>query len=262
MSTGRGETLPRLVEVMQRLLAPDGCAWDRAQTLETLRPYIVEEAFEVVDAIDAGSPEALKEELGDLLMQIVFSAELARAAGHFGPDDVIAAIADKLERRHPHVFGDAEARAAGAKQGDWERLKAEEKVGRGLLEGIPRALPALLRAVRVGEKAAHVGYDWPDAEGVRAKIDEELAELDAATDPEAEERELGDLLFAIASFARKRSLDPEAALRGALERFGARLATVQERAQADGVRLSDLGAEELDTRWEAAKAELERDRER
>jgi tetrapyrrole methylase family protein/MazG family protein/ATP diphosphatase len=259
---GRGESLPRLVQIMRRLLGPDGCDWDRAQSLETLRPYVIEEAFEVVDAIDRREPMLLKEELGDLLMQIVFCAELARAAGHFGPDDVVAAIADKLERRHPHVFGDEAARARGAQQGDWERLKAQEKQGRGLLEGIPTALPALLRAVRVGEKAATVGYDWPDAAGVRAKIAEELAELDAAADHEteereAEERELGDLLFAIASYARKRRLDPEAALRGALDRFAQRMAVVEEQARQEGVRLETLDAEELDVRWRAAKAKLD-----
>lgn len=240
--------MPRLVEVMRRLLGPDGCPWDRAQTKETLRPYVIEEAFEVVDAIDRGGPAELREELGDLLMQVVFLAELGRAEGSFDLDEVILGIADKLERRHPHIFGGGEARG-------WEAIKAEEKAGRGTLEGVPVAMPALLRAVRIGEKAARVGYDWPDAEGVRAKIDEELRELDEAEGREREEEELGDLLFAIASWARKRTIDPEAALRRALDRFGDRFARVERRAVSDGVRLEELDAEELDRRWRAAKAE-------
>src|SRR5688500_13213614 len=184
---------------MQKLLAPDGCPWDREQSLETLRPYIVEEAFEVVDAIDRQSDGHLKEELGDLLLQVVFCAELARAKGWFGPDDVITGICDKLVRRHPHVFGDLDVKTSAEVLANWEAIKAEEKKGRGVVEGIPTAMPALLRAVRVGEKAARVGYDWPDAESVRAKIDEELRELDGASSKEERERELGDLLFAIAS---------------------------------------------------------------
>jgi MazG family protein len=254
---GRGESLPRLVEVMQRLLGPGGCPWDREQSLETLRPYVIEEAFEVVDAIDQGSPELLREELGDLLLQVVFSAELARAQGWFGPDDVIAGICEKLVRRHPHVFGEVEVSGSGEVLTQWERIKAEEKKGRGLLEGVPRAMPALLRAARIGDKASSVGFDWPDAAGARAKIDEELAELDEAPDAQAEERELGDLLFAVASWARKRGHDPEAALRRALDRFGERFARVERRAGAEGLELAGLDAEELDARWQAAKAELE-----
>jgi tetrapyrrole methylase family protein/MazG family protein/ATP diphosphatase len=260
MREGKGESLPELVEVMQRLLGEGGCPWDREQTLESLRPYIIEEAFEVVDAIDRGSHALLREELGDLLMQVVFCAELGRGEGHFGPDDVIAGIRDKLVRRHPHVFSDASVSGSAEVLANWERIKAEEKPGRGTLEGIPVAMPALARAVRVGEKAARIGYDWPDAEGVRAKIDEELAELDACTDREDEERELGDLLFAIASWARKRALDPEAALRGSLDRFGARLWLVEARAKAEGVQLDALDAGELDARWRAAKAEPDQSR--
>lgn len=256
----RGEALPRLVTIMQRLLSPDGCPWDRRQTFESLRPYVLEEAFEVVDAIDRGSPEDLCEELGDFLMQFVFLSELARAENWFGPDDAIHGICDKLERRHPHVFGDEVLEDATAVERSWEAIKRREKQGRGLLEGIPLALPALLRAVRVGEKAARVGFDWPDAAGARAKVDEELAELDRATatgDRSAEERELGDLLFALASWSRKRGLDPESALRGALIRFGRRLEAVETQARADGVQLEKLDPEDLDQRWEAAKARLE-----
>ena len=256
----RGALLPRLVDVMQRLLEPDGCPWDRAQTLETLRPYVIEEAHEVVDAIDRGSPELLREELGDLLLQVVFQAELARGRGWFGPDDVIVGICDKLVRRHPHVFGD-EAKATSPERAleRWEQMKKAEKKDRGALDGVPVALPALLRAVRVGEKAAAVGYDWPDDRGPREKIDEELAELDgaaAAGDDKAVEEELGDVLFSLASFARKRGLDPEAALRRTLDRFSARFRAAEETARERGVRLEELGDAERDALWEQAKANL------
>lgn len=248
-----GASLPRLVEVMRTLLGPSGCPWDRAQTPETLKGYVIEEAYEVVSAIESGGQADLREELGDLLMQIVFLAELAPA---FDVDDVVAGIADKLERRHPHVFGDVDVSGEGEVLANWEAIKAQEKKGRGALEGVPRSMPGLLRAMRVGEKAARVGYDWPDAKGARAKIDEELAELDRAEDRVHEEQELGDLLFAITSYARKRGLDPEAALRGTLERFGARFAVVERRAADEGVRLSELDPDELERRWQAAKAEL------
>lgn len=252
----KGENLPRLVGVMQALLGPGGCPWDREQTLETLRPYVIEEAYEVVDAIDRGSPQMLREELGDLLLQIVFQAELARARGWFGIDEVVDAVCDKLERRHPHVFGDAETTSASGALEQWERLKKAEKRGRGALDGIPVALPSLLRAVRVGEKASAVGYDWPDAGGPRAKIDEELAEMDRAFaegNREAAERELGDVLFSLASFARKQGMDPEAALRGALDRFGARFAEAERTARERGSALDEMSPEELDRLWEEAK---------
>jgi tetrapyrrole methylase family protein/MazG family protein/ATP diphosphatase len=259
MDEQRGQNLPRLVGVMQSLLAPEGCPWDREQTLETLRPYVIEEAFEVVDAIDKGDPTLLREELGDLLLQIVFQAELARAAGWFGPDDVVDAICEKLVRRHPHVFGDEDATDAAAALGNWERLKKAEKAGRGALDGVPVALPALLRAVRVGEKAAAVGYDWPDADGAQAKVDEELAELDRALDADdmtRAEAELGDVLFALASLSRKRGLDPEAALRGTLERFSQRFSAAETFARTEGKGLDELDPEALDALWVRAKAEV------
>jgi MazG family protein len=253
----KGQSLPRLVEIMQRLLAPNGCPWDREQTLETLRPYVVEEAHEVVDAIDSGSPKELREELGDLLLQIVFQSELARAHGWFGPDDVVDAICDKLIRRHPHVFGDAKVKDTSEVLANWEVIKAEEKKGRGVLEGVPKALPALLRALRVGEKAARVGFDWPDRAGARAKLNEELNELDealASGDHDAAERELGDVLFALVSVARKADIDPEAALRGTLDRFGQRVRKVESAVMARGQELSQVSPEQLDLLWEAAKA--------
>lgn len=252
-----GERFAALVEVIERLLGPDGCPWDRAQSPESMRRFVLEEAFELVEAIDAGDPGALREELGDLLMQVVLLGELARARGWFTTDDAIEGIRDKLVRRHPHVFADATARDAAEVLERWEAIKRTEKAGRGLLDGVPVTMPALARAVAIGEKAARVGYDWADAQGVRAKIDEELAELDAADSPEAEERELGDLLFALASYARKRGHDPEAALRRALARFTARMGAVERAAAADGVALEALDADALDRLWQRAKAETD-----
>jgi MazG family protein len=251
-----GETLPRLVQIMQRLLAPGGCPWDREQTLETLRPYVIEEAHEVVDAIDRGAPDDLREELGDLLLQIVFQSELARSKGWFGPDDVVDAICTKLVRRHPHVFADVKVETAAEVISNWEAIKAREKEGRGALEGVPVALPALLRALRMGEKAARVGFDWPDGQGARDKIGEELTELDQAVragDRAHAERELGDLLFSIVNYARKLSLDPEAALRGTLDRFARRVRAIEQRVQADGRAVESLSPAELDELWASVK---------
>jgi MazG family protein len=259
LSEQNGQSLPRLVEIMQRLLAPDGCPWDREQTLETLRQYVVEEAHEVVDAIDHGKPDELREELGDLLLQIVFQSEIARSKGWFGPDDVVTAIVDKLVRRHPHVFGDLKVSGTAEVLEQWEQLKAKEKAGRGVLDGVPKALPALLRATRVGEKAARVGFDWPDLAGAREKVNEELAELDAAVhseDRKRTEEELGDVLFSLVSVARKLDLDPEAALRGTLERFGQRVRWVEERVEERGQDLSALDPAELDALWHEAKHAL------
>jgi 23S rRNA (adenine2503-C2)-methyltransferase len=195
----RGQSFPRLVELMQRLLADDGCPWDREQTFESLRRYVVEEAHEVVDAIDGGDRDELRTELGDLLLQVVFQAELGRAEGRFGPDDVVGAIVDKIVRRHPHVFADEKAETAKDVLESWEQLKAREKGAKGLLGGIPRSMPALLRAQRIGEKVEKVGFDWPDTKGSRAKVAEEMGELDAAIasgDRAHIEEELGDALFA------------------------------------------------------------------
>ncbi|GAB4213734.1 MAG: nucleoside triphosphate pyrophosphohydrolase [Sandaracinaceae bacterium] len=269
LSEQRGQTLPRLVAIMQRLLAPDGCPWDREQTLETLRPYVVEEAHEVVDAIDRGDKDDLREELGDLLLQIVFQSELARARGWFGPDDVIDAISDKMVRRHPHVFGDDRLGSSAEVLEAWERRKALEREAkarnegasgdepRGALDGVPVTMPSLLRAVRVGDKAARVGYDWPSPAGARAKIDEELAELDAASatgDSVRTEEELGDVLFALASWARLSKIDPEAALRRALDRFTARFREAEHLAFARGTPLDQLDDEARDALWNEVKA--------
>lgn len=264
MMKQRGERLPELVAIMQRLLAPDGCPWDREQTLESLRPYVIEEAHEVVEAIDRGDLTHLREELGDLLLQIVFQSALTEqrdGSERFGIDDVIGAICDKLVRRHPHVFGDEKAANSDDVRERWEALKAKEKVGRGVLEGVPRALPGLLRATRMGEKAAHLGLDWRDAAGPRAKLDEELAELDeaiAAGDTQAVESELGDVLFTLASLARKRGIDAEAALRGTLDRFSARVAEIERLARERNLTPPTLSAEQVDALWKEAKEALSR----
>jgi tetrapyrrole methylase family protein/MazG family protein/ATP diphosphatase len=251
---------------MQRLLAPDGCPWDREQTLETLRTFVIEEAHEVVDAIDRGSPEALREELGDLLLQIVFQSEIGRAKGWFGPDDVVHGIVTKMVRRHPHVFGTIEEgrgslETADQVLADWEQRKARERAkngkgDKGALDGVPRSMPALLRATRVGEKAGRFGFDWPDAAAVRPKIDEELRELDEAAasgDATRMEEELGDVLFALASWGRHQKLDPESALRGSLERFSKRFSSVETQARESGKDLASMTPTELDTLWAEAK---------
>ena len=251
-----GESLAGLVELMQTLLGPNGCPWDREQTLETLRQYVIEEAHEVVYAIDGGEPEMLREELGDLLLQVVFQAALTEQHGWFDIDGVVEAISEKLVRRHPWVFGDEEVSDASGAINSWEAIKAKEKKERGALGGVPVALPGLLRAVRIGEKASAVGYDWPDAGGPRAKIDEELQELDEAAeqgDMAAVEHELGDLLFALATYGRKQGLDPEAAIRGSLSRFSSRFRHCELAAKADGKDLRDYSEPELDELWERAK---------
>jgi tetrapyrrole methylase family protein/MazG family protein/ATP diphosphatase len=261
-----GSTLPRLVGVMQRLLAPDGCPWDREQTFETLRKYVLEEACEVIDAIEGGNREALREELGDLILQVVFQAELARTEGAFAIDDVIAAIIDKLVHRHPHVFGDLEAKDAEEVLRNWEKIKAEEKKGRGILGGVPRSLPALTRAQRIGEKVSRVGFDWEDPKGSRAKVTEELAELDAAIqrgDASAIEDEMGDVLFALVNLSRHVNLDAEGALRRTIDKFTNRFAHVEKRVQAEHGGWGDprekdkaasLPLETLDKYWDEAKA--------
>lgn len=255
--TKRGETLAGLVELMQTLLGPNGCPWDREQTLDTLRQYVIEEAYEVVDAIDQGKPEMLREELGDLLLQVVFQSALTEGQGWFDIDGVVEAISEKLVRRHPWVFGDEKVDDASGAIDSWEAIKAKEKKERGALGGVPVALPGLLRAVRMGEKASAVGYDWPDAGGPRAKIDEELKELDEAADKgdvAALEHELGDLLFALATYGRKQGLDPEAALRASLNRFSSRFRHCELAAKEDGKDLRDYDEAELDDMWEQAKA--------
>ncbi len=257
-----GRSFVRLVELMQRLLAEDGCPWDREQDFASLRRYVLEEACEVIDAIDGGDRDELREELGDLALQVIFQAELARREGSFGPDDVVAGICDKLVRRHPHVFADVSVADADEVLRNWERIKAAERKEKGLLDGVPRSLPSLVRAQRTGEKVARVGFDWPDVRGSRAKVTEELAELDraiASGDQAAIASELGDALFALVNLARHVRVDAEAALRETTTKFAARFAHVEARVKArhggwpaPGAPALDLA--ELDTYWDEAKA--------
>jgi tetrapyrrole methylase family protein/MazG family protein/ATP diphosphatase len=261
----RGQTFARLVDIMRRLLAPGGCPWDREQTFESLRRYVLEEACEVIDAIDGGDRGELAEELGDLALQIVFLSELGRREGAFGPDDVVRGICEKLVRRHPHVFGDAEVDDAEHVLRNWEAIKRKEKGRRPLLARIPRALPALSRAQRTSAEVARVGFDWPDAAGSRAKVDEEIRELDEAMstgDAARMEHELGDLLFALVNLARHHGLDAEVALRKTSDRFARRFDHVEARVHevhGDWPRderkrpASGIPLEELDGYWEEAK---------
>lgn len=246
-ANGRGG-IGRLLDIMSRLRGPGGCPWDRAQDFASIAPYTIEEAYEVADAIDRNDMADLKEELGDLLLQVVFHARMAEEAGHFGFADVVQAIADKMERRHPHVFGDAKAATAEAVVANWEAIKAAEKPAGSALDGVARALPALLRADKLSRRAARTGFDWPDAAAARAKLLEEVAELDSAECDAARAEEAGDLLFAAANWVRKLGLDPEAALRAACDKFEARFRAIEGEP---GFRELDLAAQER--LWQAAK---------
>ena len=253
--------MQRIVDIMARLRAPDGCPWDLAQTPSSLKPYVIEEAYEVCEAIESDDPQKLKEELGDLLLQVVFQAQIAQEHGHFAIDDVVNAISDKMERRHPHVFGSETAATAAEVQDRWEQNKAKEraknpKEAQGMLAGIPKSLPALLKARRVTEKASLIGFDWPDAAAVHAKLDEEIAELRAAEasgDPEAIREELGDVLFTLVNLGRFLSADPEDALRRTLEKFMRRFRHVETRLAEMGIPLEDAGLQAMDALWDEAK---------
>ncbi|MES2137627.1 MAG: nucleoside triphosphate pyrophosphohydrolase [Pseudomonadota bacterium] len=240
--------LERLVEIMRRLRDPvSGCEWDTVQTFETIAPYTIEEAYEVADAIARNDMPALADELGDLQLQVVFHARMAEEAGHFTLDDVIIGICDKMERRHPHIFGDA-------KHGGhhlWEIIKAEERAknpDKSALAGVALALPALERAAKLQRRAARVGFDWPGTSGARAKIDEELAELDAETEHDRMLDELGDLLFAVVNLARHLNVEPEAALREATRKFETRFRIME---QTPG--FADLPLDRKEELWVAAK---------
>jgi MazG family protein len=256
-----GASFAALVRTMRRLLAPDGCPWDREQTPATLRRYVLEEACEVIDAIDDGDPAAICEELGDLSLQVAFLAELGRQSGQFGPDDVMRSIVDKLVRRHPHVFGDVTVEDADAVVVNWNRIKEKEKGARRLLDGLPRALPALYRAQRFGERVNRVGFDWPNAKDSYAKVTEEVNELAEAVgleDPAKIEAELGDLLLALVNYARHLGVDAETALRKSANRFATRFSHVEDQVRkhhggwpAQGEAPLELA--ELDRYWGEAK---------
>jgi len=235
--------IDRLLAIMAQLRDPKrGCPWDREQDFATIAPYTIEEAYEVADAIGRGDMAGLKDELGDLLLQVVFHARMAEEAGYFGFEEIAAAISDKMVRRHPHVFGDAEITSVAAQNEAWEAHKAAERQAAGradsVLDGVALALPALLRAAKISRRAARIGFDWPDARAVVPKIAEEIAEieavLDAGADPAALEEEVGDLLFAAANLARKLDVEPETALRRATAKFERRFRRVETLAAERG----------------------------
>jgi MazG family protein len=265
--------IDRLLRIMDRLRDPGGCPWDREQTLRSLTPYLLEEAHEVIEAIEAGDAEHHREELGDLLFQVVFQARIAREDGKFDFAQVCDGISDKLTRRHPHVFGDVSVSGSREVVKNWERIKADERkakgdVPRSAIGGVPAALPALVRAERLTEKAAAVGFDWPDVQGVLSKVREELGELDeavaqrAAAGPEdgdahdlhgRVEHELGDLIFALANLGRFLKVHPEEALRGSVRRFESRFHHVEDRLREQGRTPRDSTLQEMDRYWEEAK---------
>lgn len=241
--------IDRLVAIMARLRDPvSGCEWDTVQTFATIAPYTIEEAYEVADAIERADMADLKDELGDLLLQVVFHARMAEEAGDFALKDVVAAICDKMERRHPHIFGDALEGGHYL----WEQIKAAERGAKGAesaLDGVAIGLPALLRAEKLQKRAARTGFDWPDASGPRAKIDEELAEVETATSDAEREEEVGDLLFAVVNWARKLGVDPEAALRTANTKFERRFKVME----AADEKFSERSLDEQEALWQHAK---------
>lgn len=260
-----GESLARLVEIMDRLLAPDGCPWDRDQSLASLRPFLIEETYEVLEALDRDDVALHREELGDLLFQIVFQAALRARAGQFDIDAVVTAICEKLIHRHPHVFADVSGlKTPEEVLAQWERIKAEEKTkARGkaprVLDGVTVGLPALAQAQKIGNKASKVGFDWPSWEGSAAKIEEEVREVREVADGDdalAKHHEIGDLLFATVNLARKLGVDAEVALRDASRRFVTRFEHIEDHLAAQGRHPKDSTLDELDALWNQAKRDL------
>jgi len=251
-------SITTLNAIMRALRTPgSGCPWDLAQTFETIAPYTIEEAYEVADAIATGSRAELRDELGDLLLQVVYHARMAEEEGAFGFDDVVQAISEKMIRRHPHVFGDAAARAHPPAKGFWEAAKASERAETAtasLLDDVPLALPALIRAVKLQARAAQAGFDWPGPAEVIDKIAEEARELAAAADKDAKSEELGDLLFTIANLARHLDIEPESALRSANAKFERRFRHIERELDRRGTSPEASTLAEMDALWDKAKA--------
>jgi MazG family protein len=252
--------IDRLLAIMARLRDPqEGCPWDREQDFATIAPFTIEESYEVADAIARGDMAALKDELGDLLFQVVFHARMAEERGAFAFADVVAAISDKMLRRHPHVFGDANVADAAAQTMAWESHKANEREGKGTLDGVALALPALLRAIKLQNRAARVGFDWPNLVPVIEKLREELAEIEHEIEQggglDRLEDEVGDFLFVVANVARHLKLDPEAALRRTNAKFERRFKRIEELLAARGKSPSESSLDEMDALWDQAKAE-------
>tara|TARA_R110000868_G_scaffold83126_9_gene234925 strand:- start:2090 stop:2902 length:813 start_codon:yes stop_codon:yes gene_type:complete len=255
-----------LLQIMAKLRDPDGgCPWDLEQNFATIAPYTIEEAYEVADAIELGDMDELRDELGDLLLQVVFHAQMADEAKVFAFGDVVRAICEKMIRRHPHVFGNEEARAAGTVSTRWEKIKAEEKTAKGkpigasLLDDVPMALPSLTRALKLQKRAAGVGFDWPSTDNVLDKLNEEMLELShelaKGGDKDRLEDEFGDILFVYANLARHLEIDPEAALRRTNAKFRRRFGRIEEKLAAQGRALTDSNLEEMDAMWNEAKRE-------
>jgi len=263
-----GKLFEDLVAVQARLRAPGGCPWDREQTHSTLRTYLIEEAYEVLDAIEKGNPQELAEELGDLLLQVLFHADMARETGAFDISDVVTGIHDKMVRRHPHVFGDVKAETSGEVLKNWAQLKAKEKQAvsqrrisskdatPSALDGVPRNIPALLEAYQMTRRAAQIGFDWERVEGIFEKLEEEASELRAAlavSNRRASEEEVGDLLFSVVNLARFLGLDPEVTLKHSNLKFKQRFQEMEKEALRSGLKLSELSKEKLEELWTSAK---------
>ena len=262
MTQSPGALFERLLDIMHRLRGPSGCPWDREQTPTSLKPYLIEEAYEVLEAIESGSAASLREELGDLLLQIVFHAEVAAERGDFAVTDVLASLIDKMVSRHPHVFGDTSVETPRQALAQWEVIKQREAEARGrprsAIDGVPRALPALIRAQRMQSKAARVNFDWPDARAAWAKVEEEVQEAAAALaegQPDRLQEELGDVLFSLVNVARLSAIDAEDALQGAIEKFRHRFTTMEGQLIARGKSIASVSSEELEQSWEAVKAQ-------
>lgn len=260
MADSPGSLFDSLLEVMARLRADGGCPWDREQTRDSLKPYLVEEAYEALEALEGGRPEAIIEELGDLFFQVVFQAQIAQERGEFTMADILERLVRKMVRRHPHVFGDARVSTAAEAFAQWERIKDQEGAPEGrprsAIEGLPRSLPGLLRAQRIQQKAARTGFDWKDAPGAWAKVTEEIREVDEAlTAGEAARlrEELGDLLFAVVNVARLSGLDAEECLQRSVEKFRRRFTRMEAEAAAGGLSLSERPAEWMNHSWERVK---------
>jgi MazG family protein len=263
MSESTGSTFPQLVDVMASLLGPNGCPWDREQSISSLRPYLIEECFELVDAMDRDDVDNHCEELGDLLFQVVFQSALRSRDGHFDVDKVIGGIRDKLVHRHPHVFGETSADNAEEVLSRWEEIKQAEKRAKGidqshLLDGVPKAMPALSRAQKISTKVARVGFDWESPEDCLAKVREETLEVEEVMNETSKERvaeELGDLLFATVALARKLGVDADAALAAANSKFERRFRMLEDRLQEQGKTPKESDLEEMDAIWNQVKNE-------
>lgn len=248
--------IDRLKQIVQRLRSPDGCPWDREQTHESLKPHVIEECYELIDAIDEKDDQGVEEELGDLLLQVVLHAQMASEEGRFDFDSVADVISEKLIRRHPHVFGDTKLATSDAVLKQWDAIKRREKTDRAsALDGVPRGLPALAKAQKTQSKAARVGFDWADAEGALQKVEEEIKELHQAEISEKLAEELGDLLFSVVNFARKSKLDAEELLQAATRKFSERFRKMEALAESRGLNFSSLTLSEMDKLWDEVKGQ-------